>query len=454
MAREEAASSSKPWEIKAPSYYDYCLATAPVPHKYKPLDDDAELAFVQAILRHGDRTPLNTFPHDDMVWNDCSHQLDTITLTDAGSKMPNKHMGMAVQQRIFTAQGNSTFSFDMYRGDCEFGQLTDKGKDMHRDLGRQLRSIYVDQLGYLPNDFELEQMFVRTTNVWRTKNSAEGLMDGLYPKKHWKHGLVMPLYTAPARMENMSPNTDFCPKLSVLTDQAYAEDTWKAFLASQQPAADRFAKILGSSPIYGKSPSDVNSQWIGYMDAFMPRVCHDKPLPCTYNNVTRKHDGACATKDDAHLALRNSFYQYIWPKRDAPQAKSILRLAIGSFIGDIVSELRAAMTHHKLNTFPAGKHRFSVYSGHDDTVVAVLGALNAADKDMIWPPFRSNLLVELWKKKSGKYVVRIIYNGHSLTLKDNDVWCDMDHCSVDTFLKRLDEYVPENLEDECDAYEF
>lgn len=43
------------------------------------------------------------------------------------------------------------------------GQLTPKGAEQQERMGRGLRRVYVDRLGFLPDEFDQEKFFVRST---------------------------------------------------------------------------------------------------------------------------------------------------------------------------------------------------------------------------------------------------------------------------------------------------
>lgn len=44
---------------------------------------------------------------------------------------------------------------------------------MHYDLGQKFRAHYVDNLGFLPSQFDPTKIYVRSTDVPRTLQSAE-----------------------------------------------------------------------------------------------------------------------------------------------------------------------------------------------------------------------------------------------------------------------------------------
>ncbi|KHJ80399.1 hypothetical protein OESDEN_19926 [Oesophagostomum dentatum] len=100
-------------------------------------DGEMELLLVQAIWRHGDRSPTKTFPTDPFQ------------------------------------DGNWTF------GGGGFGQLSPIGMRQHLNLGKLLRSTYVDT-GFLSRRYSSKEIYVRSTDVNRTIISAMSNMLGMY----------------------------------------------------------------------------------------------------------------------------------------------------------------------------------------------------------------------------------------------------------------------------------
>ncbi|CEG57234.1 histidine phosphatase family protein [Legionella fallonii] len=91
------------------------------------------LIFAIDIIRHGDRTPLNSLPAVNYQW----------------------------------PQG--------------LGQLTAEGMQQEYKLGMGFRKKYIEQTHLLPEHYERGTMYVRATDYDRTLMSAESLLMGLYP---------------------------------------------------------------------------------------------------------------------------------------------------------------------------------------------------------------------------------------------------------------------------------
>lgn len=75
------------------------------------------------------------------------------------------------------------------------GQLTERGRSQHLALGAALRKRYVQDLGFLPSTLDSEAVWVRSTNVPRTIQSAQSLIDGLFPAQGSSAPAVTAIHT-------------------------------------------------------------------------------------------------------------------------------------------------------------------------------------------------------------------------------------------------------------------
>ncbi|KAI9005267.1 histidine phosphatase superfamily [Gaertneriomyces semiglobifer] len=426
---------------------DYCQAEYPNPDEYsKP--ENADLLMATVVTRHGDRSPIAVLSFENVTW-----QCHVPTLT-----FPFPDFSVAPQHQIFTdvrlrISEDNPFKTAMWAGSCSPGQLTGRGAIQHVKLGNHLGKIYEDLL--------YKGLYVRSTNKGRTIQSAESNLAGLNSALREHHGSALTepvtkkvsgghasedypsypypvaIHTLPVELETMHPNLLACPRLKQLWHDREGHDPeWSQFIKDHAQLKRDLDNIMGD---LWESP-DYRS-FDHYFDSIAARTCHRKSLPCSPTT----HE--CVTEDLAKAVFKAGQWEnerlfFTSPKRD-----EIIRISIGSWLGDVLNGLEAWALNKPQ------RHTFAFHSGHDTTIGPLLGALGATGTDRRWPAYASNVVIELWKKKEDdnatqnekQLFVRVLYNGKVL---QSEV-CDMSWCPLDTFRDRLLTYVPVELVNEC-----
>lgn len=128
------------------------------------------IIFANILFRHGDRTPVKTYPNDP------------------------------------------------YRNESSwpvpFGQLTNLGKHQHLLLGQWFRNRYAH---LLPKTYSFYDIYVLSTDVDRTLMSAEANLAGLYPPSGdqvWdiNKWMPIPVHTIPEQEDNLLAVKKYCDK--------------------------------------------------------------------------------------------------------------------------------------------------------------------------------------------------------------------------------------------------
>lgn len=151
----------------------------------------AELKFVQFVHRHGDRTPIDTYPTDPY-----STQI--------------RENGL--------------------------GQLTTLGKNQLYDLGRYIRSCYN---GFLPMEYDATDIYVQSSEIIRTVMSAQFLLAGLYKGNSVSEYFDIPVHVIPASDDNKIVNTASCPRFDELQDDVLENEV-------SEDKQDRYRESLES----------------------------------------------------------------------------------------------------------------------------------------------------------------------------------------------------------------
>uniref|UniRef100_A0A672SQD7 Lysosomal acid phosphatase n=1 Tax=Sinocyclocheilus grahami TaxID=75366 RepID=A0A672SQD7_SINGR len=109
-----------------------------------------------------------------------------------------------------------------------FGQLSQEGMKQHFELGQFLKKRYT---GFLSEDYDRHEIFIRSTDVDRTLMSAEVNLAGMFPPNgsevfnpdmKWQ---PIPVHTVPADEEKLlSFPLDDCPRYTQLMNETEKTD--------------------------------------------------------------------------------------------------------------------------------------------------------------------------------------------------------------------------------------
>ncbi|KAL6072946.1 Lysosomal acid phosphatase [Balamuthia mandrillaris] len=381
--------------------YDYCQAPLP---QYVPLPQEvvrgrsAELLHVQLITRHGDRSPANILPHEDVEWNCDTTGL--VALDGVLGPPPGGSLTGSTYIKNINLVSNLPFSQGMWSGNCSAGQLTSEGAMQHYVMGKRLRQIYITQLGFLPSQYNASQVFVRSTDVWRTEQSAQANLLGLYPPdtrtSTSRDSSGIPIYVRPNPVENMVENPTLCPRVAAILNNKTQSDEWLAHQKAMNNIRLKCNKVCDTGDL-----ASWNNAWDHFSDNFHCRTCHKKPLPCK--------QGLCITSSDAEQIFKEAS----WERDFLYQTdRELMRIAIGEFVGELLSLMNR--TANGDATVP----KYAFFSGHDTTISYLLGAFRQDTKEEIrWPPYASNIIFELWRVQNDSLYVRWIYNGQVLPIR-------------------------------------
>lgn len=148
---------------------DEIICDAPVP-EYVPMDDEnAKIVAVVSVSRHGDRSTLRILPNEHnepgVEWNCGSPAfLNSIpggSVTGADVHPPSKYGEFKQNYRA----PPGIFGKRTWKGTCGSGQLTEKGAKQCYNMGKAFRSIYIDKLKLLPDEYDPEKLFVQSTDT-------------------------------------------------------------------------------------------------------------------------------------------------------------------------------------------------------------------------------------------------------------------------------------------------
>ncbi|XP_070586462.1 LOW QUALITY PROTEIN: testicular acid phosphatase homolog [Erythrolamprus reginae] len=157
------------------------------------------LRFVTLVYRHGDRSPLSTYPTD-----------------------PHKAAAWP----------------------HGFQQLSEVGILQQKALGKFLREKYA---GFLSPSYKPQEIYIRSTDYDRTIMSAQANLMGLYPNSHpeipWK---PIPIHTVPTKFDKLlKPPTRTCQRYQQLMEETINLPSYQARLGQWKGFMEKMANYTG-----------------------------------------------------------------------------------------------------------------------------------------------------------------------------------------------------------------
>ncbi|XP_077302099.1 lysosomal acid phosphatase-like [Arctopsyche grandis] len=321
---------------------------------------------VVILYRHGDRTPVDPYPLDP--WRNPSYW------------------------------------------PVGFGQLTDRGKLQHYELGKILRNKYKHLIG---SKFDPKTVHIQSTDFDRTLMSAEANLAGMFPINETEApipGLLwqpIPIHTMPQDEDHVLMIA-LCPKFDV----------------EQQKFFD--------SPFFQKL-NEGFQQYYRYVTNHTGRYI-DNIVDMSY------------IYDNLHIEEMNGFALPEWTKEVYPDVlknitkysfilntytPTLAKLKIGPFLKELTEQMVSPMSQFKIK----------VLSAHDTTIASILNGLNLKSFEM--PPYASNLIFEIYANQYPPSV-RILYQMEELVIPKCGVMCPLSQ-----FITNYAHLISKNYSEEC-----
>ncbi|XP_068185473.1 lysophosphatidic acid phosphatase type 6 [Antennarius striatus] len=356
-----------------------------------------ELKLVQVLFRHGARTPLKSIPDVmEVQWvptllEPPAHTLINYILTDlqGGPKPPSL---LEDQYRKIKLTGGS---FP--------GQLTTLGMQQLYDLGKRLRRRYIEETPFLSSSFSSAEVYVRSTNVVRTIESARCLIAGLFQQKQKD---VVPIVTTDAESEILYPNYNGCKMLKMLSSHRWAEFSTLPDIAADM---DSLKRALGVA-------ANQNPDFVLIRDDMVARETHGLPCPPELQTWRNKVE---------QRAVEMACHVF------EPTNREKLQLSVGPVLHTMLTNIE-----ERLQGSSGEPHRkLYLYSAHDTTLLPCLMALGIFD--MKWPPFAADITVELHQQRqTNNTFVKVSYTGQDQLIPG----CSGVYCPLEEFKQAVSAY--------------
>ncbi|TNJ27771.1 Acid phosphatase [Giardia muris] len=363
---------------------------------------------VQIVFRHGARTPFHDFPAETETW-DCD-VLEAIGYQYAvGPSVGQEATEPSV--RILADYHHRTL-----RGDsCYPAELTQIGFMEHKKLGQDLREHYIARLGLLPQEYDEELVYVRSTDFQRTKYSALGFLHGLFGEdKRYR------IHVAEKSMDVLlAPD---CPAVTAIEKEILQRPENQKILVAHEDSRAHISRAGGyTTPV----------SWGMLADNFASRLAMGMKL-------LENH-----TLNDAYEAfqIRNFFYDRMYCISDPDLRTRYMRPRIGRLVKKLYEDLSER------------PERLLLYFAHDDTLAPLMGVYAGTEWDCSQPPFAATLGLELYvDQESGERFVRALYQREpfgmdfcpTMSISGLDFLCPLD-----AFVDGVLNYFPRDFEGEC-----
>ena len=346
-----------------------CVAPLATP----PPIPNATLLSLFLFTRHGARTSSRRWeksPERLGTW-ECGHR----------HLLPNHRTAIVNGVKMDLAfNASQTYSFPP---SCDEGALLDEGFDQHVSLGKLYRRYLVDNTRLLPEKFNPDLVQVRASHYKRCVESAVGFMQGLYEPE------------GPGEELNITTGNEthevLCPFVAAGPEFVKAAMSWSETDEFKEWVADADEVVAALNKDFNITYDHIVEYLLigGY---FMTYKCHGDSIEPV--------DDALYAKLIANMAYFEAGYlNYSKPLGDAP---------IWKLVFDEVDSYYGLETQTK----------FSLFSGHDVTLAALLVSLGLVDYTSP-PPFASHLAVEVWY--TTRPHIRIVYNGQVVPVNGRDL---------------------------------
>jgi len=407
----------------------YCQAPLPkFINDTFPKNDNFVLKQVAVYHRHGDRSPLRVLPNErdeaGVEWN-CDQQF---VFGSNMSGVGDVGLTYASYDKLDNIWAESRSS---WRGNCYPGQLTKEGATMTYELGKALRELYVNQLGFLPDKLDPSLVYFRSTGVPRAQQSLFSALQGLYPASKRPNGNSVPFHVVSDDYETILPRSNMCPRIKTLQKVFSRQPGWVQKMKTLKPIMEKIIAITGTSQTQTLNNVEAVTPWF---DILFARRCHGMPLPCKGSN--------CVTEKEADLVADAAMYSMgmALDVNASGTGYEASRLSTGPMLRELLEFMQRMVNGDR--TVP----RYLHFSGHDTTVIPLVVAMQYRLEE--YPPYASALLVELYQSSNTKeYYVRMLFNNKPLVLPD--CWSTM--CPFSVFKNMIDKHFTiRDVEKECE----
>ncbi|CAD5213958.1 unnamed protein product [Bursaphelenchus xylophilus] len=382
---------------------------------------EGKLVFLQAVWRHGDRTPLVSLRNDNNTW--------------PGTR----------------------------------GELTTRGMSDQVVLGEKLRTRYIEKLRFLGKRYTSKEIHVRSTDVNRTLISAMANMIGFYKDAKadedypdhplWPAGFVpVPVHTEDYAYDYVGNVDRHCPRTVALTKLLQTTPHYSNISESNKEFLDEISELSGIK-------LRIDNLFLVH-DNLLITKRYNKPWPEGFTDEI--YEKISSLKAEADKALFGVGYEeHEGVDLSLELAKIRGGPLLSHFVEQIQNKVLCATKPFKDQT--AGEKRvcrwmkplkYHAISAHDMTIAGLFAAFGFNQTNYHapgLPDYASAVTVEL-REQNGTHHVKVLFwppnnpfHYQDITAEVSD--CD-EKCDLEQFLKRSEPYKVEDAKELCDTLLF
>ena len=327
------------------------------------------------------------------------------------------------------------------------GELTPTGMRMHYLNGVEFRNRYVDGYKLFGPAFNESEIYVRSTDVNRTIESAQSQLLGLFPQGPiLESETLKQLAVPPIAIDNLNDMIELLgdsalrfgyQPVPITVTQTKLDYMLRGWAYSTCPRLLEIADEVEKTPAWQANVTDYEKNWqpqlntaMGYNVSFDAAGYLADAFICDKTEGYSIPAGISNDLYEQMLAINNQSMNIIYTDEGQKLSCSAFFEELGTRLNDTVHD-RTSL-------------KFSFYSAHDIDVSAFLHCLNST-KAGPQPPFASTLLFELWND-TGDYTVQTIYNDDILIIPGCN---EVARCDLDTFLGILQDKVLPDVAESC-----
>ncbi|KAK3580543.1 hypothetical protein CHS0354_009499 [Potamilus streckersoni] len=381
--------------------------------KAKPHDKIEELRELklkqaQVIFRHGARTPIAVIPDISQA----NYTKDQFSFDVAHTIFKYEELSLDGRPKTHSAYDEQGDLKPKLKGGSNVGMLTPLGQEQMYLFGKELKREYMNKAKLLSPEYNPEEIYVRSTNIKRTRTSARCVLAGMFGSTQL-NSLQEPLklYVDNLNTDFLIPQTNDCHVLHKITHNAV--EYW-----GDLPEIKRDRLLVEKNIGLDSTNGGKKIDFIYARDDIVARKTHGLPVPKVLLELEDLID---------RRAVEMLLYSFCGlHKSEQPLAT---RLTSGRFLSCVLENMQ------KKNG-----PKLYLFSAHDSTIVGVLHALNIFDNQ--WPPFAANIRFELYEDSKKTEYVKIKYNGQDKVVRG----CEKELCTLSDFKKAISKYTVQKQE--------